>query len=488
MTTDRPTERLEERLARLERERSEADRTYNDRLTAVDRALFRSGAFPHPPPPHDETQIGAINQSWDILPEGAPAIDRSLKGRLRGFVWRLIGPPLTTQRAFNAAIVDHINRNVITHREAERAIASSIALIRDQAAAAEHFHATLLSLLQSITLYVDTKDRTVGGRIQVLNAALSALTDDWMKHWEAMVTREERFEARHPALMRAYDELKDRVTLAQQSSLMLKREVAQFVASGIPAPANAVEGTGPVAAPLAPDLDSFKYVGFEDRFRGSQALIRARLADYLPVFTGADNVLDVGCGRGELLDIFRANGVDARGIDTNQSMVEMCREAGLVADRADAVSYLAGLPDASLGGLIAIQVVEHLEPAYLMRFIELAFHKLKPGAPMVLETLNPACWVAFFESYIRDVTHRWPLHPETLHYLVQVSGFSSAQIEYRAPVPAADRLQQVPFLPAKEGQEHNPMLVDLVDVLNSNAGKLNARLFTYMDYAVVARR
>lgn len=486
MTTDPLTERLEERLARLERERCEADRLYNDRLTAVDRALYTSEDFPHPPPAQDETQIDAINRSWDILPDGPPPIDRSLKGRLRGFLWRLIGPPLTTQRAFNAAVVDHINRNVMTHRETERAIASCIAIVKGQAASVEQFHATLLSLLQSITLYVDTKDRTVGGRIQVLNAALSALTDDWMKHWEAMVTREERFEARNPALMRAYDELKDKVTLAQQSSLMLKREVAQFVARGFPAPV--VEGASSVATPAMPDLDSFKYVGFEDRFRGPQATIRERLSDYLAVFAGADNVLDVGCGRGELLDIFRASGVRAHGIDTNQSMVDMCREAGLVADRADAVGHLAGLPDGSLGGLIAIQVVEHLEPAYLMRFIELAFHKLKPGAPMVLETLNPACWVAFFESYIRDITHRWPLHPETLHYLVQVSGFSSAQIEYRAPVPAADRLQQVPFLPAKEGREHNPMLVDLVDVLNSNAGKLNARLFTYMDYAVVARR
>ena len=69
------------------------------------------------------------------------------------------------------------------------------------------------------------------------------------------------------------------------------------------------------------------------------------------------------------------------------------------------MGYLSSLPDGSLGGLFAAQVVEHLEPAYLLSFLELAFHKLRPGGRLVLETLNPSCWVAFFESYIRDITH-----------------------------------------------------------------------------------
>ena len=93
--------------------------------------------------------------------------------------------------------------------------------------------------------------------------------------------------------------------------------------------------------------------------------------------------------------------------------------------------------------LIAIQVVEHFEPAYLVRVLELAYQKLRPGAPLVLETINPACWMAFFETYIRDLTHARPLHPDTLRYLVQASGFTSVNIEYRAPVTDADRLDRV---------------------------------------------
>ncbi len=169
-------------------------------------------------------------------------------------------------------------------------------------------------------------------------------------------------------------------------------------------------------------------------------------------------------------------------------MVDVCRERGLSAERADALGYLQGLEDESLGGLIAVQVVEHLEPAYLLRVLDVAFQKLRPGAPMVLETLNPACWVAFFESYIRDITHRWPLHPETLEFLVRASGFSPVDVLWRAPVPYGDKLPTVALPPPARGTEHDATVVDLVAAINAHAEKLNARLFTYLDYAVIARR
>jgi O-antigen chain-terminating methyltransferase len=160
-------------------------------------------------------------------------------------------------------------------------------------------------------------------------------------------------------------------------------------------------------------------------------------------------------------------------------MVEVCRARGLDVTEEDAVGYLERQADASLGGLFAAQVVEHLQPAYLLRFLELAFHKLRPGAPIVLETLNPACWTAFFDSFIRDITHVWPLHPETLRYLVLASGFSAARIEYRSPVPPQDRLQPAAAAGAPP---------DLVEAFNTNIEKLNARLFSFLDYAIVGRR
>ena len=228
-------------------------------------------------------------------------------------------------------------------------------------------------------------------------------------------------------------------------------------------------------------LDAYKYVGFEDQFRGSRdGHPRAARPRICRSSTARPDVLDVGCGRGEFLDLLAARGISARGIDLNHEMVEVCRARGLDVTEADAVGYLSTLPDASLGGIFAAQVVEHLQPGYLLRFLELAFHKLRPGGRLVLETLNPACWVAFFESYIRDITHVWPLHPETLKYLVVASGFTKAAIEFRSPVPPQDRLQPI-AVHAGAGAG----LGDLIETFNANVEKLNARMFTYLDYAVI---
>ena len=108
----------------------------------------------------------------------------------------------------------------------------------------------------------------------------------------------------------------------------------------------------------------------------------------------------------------------------------------------------------------------------------------------MLETLNPACWTAFFDSFIRDITHVWPLHPETLRYLVLASGFSTARIEYRSPVAPEDRLQPTPPPSRRSrfgGQPATPT-ADLAETFNANVEKLNARMFTFLDYAIVARK
>ena len=104
-------------------------------------------------------------------------------------------------------------------------------------------------------------------------------------------------------------------------------------------------------APAAPSLNSYKYVGFEDQFRGTQDDIRDRVREYLPIFKGASDVLDVGCGRGEFLELLREHGIRARGIDANGAMVDVCREQGLDATHADALAYLEAQPDGSLGGI-----------------------------------------------------------------------------------------------------------------------------------------
>jgi SAM-dependent methyltransferase len=487
------TEGLENRLRRLEQEREEADRRYNEALTELDRALPGTLAATEAALPLDDHQLPALNQAWNTLP--APPSASGLKRKLTGYIWRTVAPYLERQLTFNSLLVDHLNRNSDAVKRAREQEAAAVRAHLDAIAA---FHARLLAYLQQITAYVDTRDRHSAGGSLILNAALSDVADGQAKYRESLAAREHRYEARTRALSTAHEELRGMISVAQQAITALKRHVEVGTRdsglgtrdSGSEA-REAPQGKSGSTA-FAPALDAYKYVGFEDQFRGSPDVIRARQESYVPFFErlrgGSDSgssgdVLDVGCGRGEFIELLKAHGIPARGIDLNHEMAESCRARGLDVVEADAVGYLASQPDASLGGIFAAQVVEHLEPSYLLRFLDLAFEKLQPGGTLVLETLNPACWTAFFESYIRDITHRWPLHPDTLKYLVTASGFTRVSVEFRSPVPPQDRLQPIAVPDGADAA-----LRDLAEAFNANVEKLNARMFTHMDYAVVASK
>ena len=428
-------EPLDDLIARLERERLAADRIYNNALTALDRAASTPPVLPAAPTAADRAGLGAVNDRAQILPGGPPVIDRSLKGRLAGFIWRLVGPPLQRQAEFNAAVTEHLNRTADAHERRNDAAARLREAVQAELQAVAQFHSLLLQYLQTVTAYVDTKDRSIGG-----------------------------------------GEIRDRLGRLDQRVQAIKRELEP----------NRREADRPDgAAVFSRPVDAATYLGFEDRFRGASPEIARRVEDYLPVLGRAHDVVDIGCGRGELLSELRARGVRAHGVDSNAAMVDVCRSQQLDVEQGDALSYLERQADGSVGGLAAIQVVEHFEPAYLVRFLETAFHKMSPGAPLVLETINAACWMAFFETYIRDLTHQRPLHPDTLRYLVEAAGFSSVDVRFRQPVTAGDRLQTLE--PAALAGAVSGM-AEVAAALNDHADKLNARLFSSMDYAVIARR
>jgi O-antigen chain-terminating methyltransferase len=232
------------------------------------------------------------------------------------------------------------------------------------------------------------------------------------------------------------------------------------------------------------------YRGFEDRFRGSIEEIREKQRVLVPIFSGAGDVLDIGCGRGEFLALLKDHRVGARGIDANADMVATARDRGLDVAQADALEYLQSLPDASLGGVMASQVIEHMPPSYLLQLLPVILKKLRPDAPVVLETINPACWLAFFSSYLRDLTHVRPVHPETLQYLLRANGFERVEIRYSAPVPDHMKMKTAD-LPAEILAAADPIasaLAAVAHTVNANAVILNNLMFTHLDYAAVGYR
>jgi hypothetical protein len=181
-------------LAALEAERDRADRAYNDALTRLDRAIQQLPvAVPHPPPGPDEHQITPLNTLWkiDVPPPGG-----RFRGRFATAVRRVIAPLFEQQRAFNSAIVDHLNRNAPVARETAESIAATIAVQRETIADLTRFQSLLIVFLQQITAYVDTRDRDVAGLLRGLSGAINAVADEVMKRSEAMLARDRRHEIR----------------------------------------------------------------------------------------------------------------------------------------------------------------------------------------------------------------------------------------------------------------------------------------------------
>ncbi len=487
----------DEDIERLQRERDEADRAYNEALTALDRVVQ------HPPqvagpPPVDEGRAARLARAAQIIADPPYAVT-GWKGRLAGFVWRLIGPMLQRQQEFNGAVAEVAARAAGDDRAARDATSAALHAVQQHLALLE---GSLIAYLQQITAYVDTKDRDAIGRLHQffdqrtmgLAAGLSGLGNELAIRAESAEAREQRYQAAQNRAMGDVAELQTRLALIQQASTTLKREVERALATAPTGGASA--GTTHAGGPTAPTptpaaggvLDSYKYVGFEDQFRGSEDEIRARFADYLPLFDGASDVLDLGCGRGEFLDLLREKGVAARGVDVNHEMVEACRRRGLAAEESGGLEYLRRLPDGSLGGLFAAQVVEHLQPDYLMQLLAAAYDKLRPGSRIVLETINPACWFAFFQSYIRDITHVRALHPDTLKYLLEASGFQRIDVRYRAPYPETQKLERA-VVQAPDGADPAvTAAAQVAAVVTRNAEKMNGLLFTYQDYAAIGER
>jgi SAM-dependent methyltransferase len=281
------------------------------------------------------------------------------------------------------------------------------------------------------------------------NDALLKLVDD-------LSERADRAEAGETEARRALTELEERLA-------RLERRPA---ATGAPAPAQSSAVQTVAAQPSAAVFPD--YFAYEARMRGSTETVRERQRVYVDDFLDASPVLDLGCGRGELLGLLRETGVEARGVDADADMVAYARGDGLEVEQADALAYLDSLEDGSLGGIFLGQVVEHLPPASLLRLLGLATEKLRPGGLLVAETINPLSPLAL-RSYFADLTHAQPLVPETLALLARQAGFR--EVETRFLNEPAERLA-IPDDP----------------VIAANVKKLNAVLFAPLDYAILARK
>jgi len=213
------------------------------------------------------------------------------------------------------------------------------------------------------------------------------------------------------------------------------------------------------------------YAALEDEFRGSRLEIKERLSVYVPRLIeagiGAElmPILDVGCGRGEWLELLRESQLHAAGVDLNRVVLAICRERGLPVVEAEAIAHLRSLPEASLGAVTAFHLIEHLGLQQLLDLLDAARRALKPGGMVIFETPNPNNMFVSSRYFYLDPTHRHPVPPLLGRFLAEARGFERVEILELHPWP----------------EEHHVDTVTGGDV----AARFNECFYGPQDYAVI---
>jgi O-antigen chain-terminating methyltransferase len=243
----------------------------------------------------------------------------------------------------------------------------------------------------------------------------------------------------------------------------------------------------------------------ENRFRGSTEEIASRVVPYVEEFVKCFNfddrsggdlssagrslgrlslvtpVLDIGAGRGELVGALATAGIPSYGIDLDEGMVEEARGTQIDVRLGDGLSHLAALEDRVLGGVVATQVVEHLSVQQLRQLCGLASRKVQFGGRIIFETINPCSLVALSSNYFRDLTHVWPLHPDTLAYEMEMAGMKVLEIRYLSPVPESTLLKEVTLSVGM-----SPSIKYALSQINESFRQLNRLIYGYQDYCIIA--
>lgn len=261
--------------------------------------------------------------------------------------------------------------------------------------------------------------------------------------------------------------------LAQQKrliALLLERQNPQLNPQISSTLENAPTSQDDIGSSEQSQKDAF-YLALEDRFRGDRSEIRERLLVYIPTLQktnlreSGDTILDMGCGRGEWLELLRDEGYKGIGLDINQSMLEQCKETQLSVLDADALAYLKSLPDNTLGGVTGFHIVEHLPFEILIQLMVETHRVLRSGGVMIFETPNPRNVLVGSCNFYFDPTHNNPIPPDTLEFLANYSGFETVQTLHLNP-------------------SDNPRVLEDSDLAN----RFNELFYGSMDYAVIGTK
>jgi 2-polyprenyl-3-methyl-5-hydroxy-6-metoxy-1,4-benzoquinol methylase len=223
------------------------------------------------------------------------------------------------------------------------------------------------------------------------------------------------------------------------------------------------------------NTDNYSNASFEQEFYASKStkkIIEDKQAYFAKYYKVKDKVLDVGCGFGIFLNVLKKKGVDAIGLDIDTPSLEIAREEGLKVYRGRVPDCLHHWADGYFDGIVSFHVIEHMYNNDLLKFLSLAYKKIKTGGYFILETPNIEMLGILKQSFYRDITHIRPIHRETIEFLLRSIGFDIIEHHFSSPIREDFKLK------LEKGNE----------IQNENISKLNDLLFGFQDCAVVARK
>lgn len=320
--------------------------------------------------------------------------------------------------------------------------------------AGERLHAALAHLQTELERLRDETQPALAARLETTHLALTGVQR----------LAEELRDARLPALAGRLDALVGRL----HEELASVGGLVERLAAGEPLRVAAVHEV----EALLPEAMRAASRAFADTFRGSTEEISGRLAEHLTLLRDRSPVVEVGCGRGEMLRLLQQAGVDARGIDSDPAMVAACQRQGLTVTESDALQVLRDLPPGSLGAVVAIHVLEHLSPSVWMSVVEASARALRPGGMLLVECPNPESLRVGAGLFWVDPTHRLPVHPDALAFVARAVGLEVREVRLAHEFPPEQRL-------ARAGQ--SPEVHELAE-------RLDAWLSGPRDFILVAVR
>jgi 2-polyprenyl-3-methyl-5-hydroxy-6-metoxy-1,4-benzoquinol methylase len=389
--------------------------------------------------------IGTVNPRAGGLVNG-------LVQRLKRIVSRSLNWHVREQVNFNRAVLGCVQATIEALNETNRAIVAVSAKIdglnqRWEAQAGE------VSELKDIRTHWNTWRETWEGKLSENGIHfLRSLADLQAAGSHRVTLLEESYQRQLASQHGAFEGALARTTADIQSRLWtdlenVKRQYEAMIHAELRLVRQRLQGgrSSDGTASVGPSLPPIDWMRFAERFRGSEDSIRQRQQIYGDRFHACRNVLDIGCGRGELLQVLKEAEVGARGIDLSEECVALCRSKGLDAEVADLFTYLAELPESHLDGIVSCQVVEHLPPDRLPELMRMGAEKLKRGALIALETPNPECLAIFATHFYLDPTHQRPLPPPLLAFYLEEAGFGAIEVQRLSP--AVESLPSVATLP-----------------------------------------